>query len=101
MSRNSLEHCHLNITGLNKSRGICQNPIEYAEATHLSVLRLVLQSTNRVVFRNVALVTSRRSSPAAEPCMLHCEGSGKLDRARSRLYRGEIFQGKYSLESSR
>ena len=24
--------------------------------------------------------------------LLHCEGSGKLDRARSRLYRGQILQ---------
>ena len=31
--------------------------------------------------------------------LLHCEGSGKLDRARSRLYRGQILQENMRLKA--
>ena len=34
---------------------------------------------------------ARGEGPGCCAGLLHCEGSGKLDRARSRLYRGQIY----------
>ena len=36
--------------------------------------------------------TVARCTAAPSSWLLHCEGSGKLDRDRSRLYRGQILQ---------
>ena len=49
--------------------------------------------TTRAMFFNYWL----RTPPSS--WLLHCEGSGKLDRARSRLYRGQILQENMRLKA--
>ena len=42
---------------------------------------------------------SVRSIVKSGPRLLHCEGSGNLDRARSRLYRNEFLQENMRLKA--